>query len=102
MSPFITYRDTNDNGELNYYILQREFPNYIGLISVYREKVLVDAIDIIGYNLWIVFNGTIKGSMIPSYKNVHEEIKDVLKEMSEWYYINRVIPQEKKYKKFKK
>lgn len=101
MSPFITYRDIEE-GELQYYILQREFPHYVGIISTYPKTNFIESMPIAGYNLWIVFDGTIKGEVIPSYKNVDVDIKNSLNEMSIWYYAHRIIPQEKKYKKFKK
>ena len=101
MSPFITYRDIEE-GELQYYILQREFPHYVGIISTYPKTNFIESMPVTGYNLWIIFDGTIKGSVIPSYKNVYVDITSALNEMSNWYYANRIVPQEKKYKKFKK
>lgn len=101
MSPFITYRDIDINGELQYYVLQREFPHFIGLVSTSPTKSFVPAIGITAHRLWIVFEGTLRGSVIPNYLNIDAEVKSVMNEMSQWYYANRISLYPKKYKKFK-
>lgn len=101
MSPFITYREADNNGQLQYYILQKEHPHFIGVISTSPTKLLVPAIPITAHNLWVVFDGTLRGSLIPSYLNVGEEIKSVMMDMAQWYYANRIAVEPKKYKKFK-
>lgn len=98
---YITYRDNDENGELQYYILQREFPHYIGLISTYPKDSLIPSIQITNYYLWVIFNGSLRGNLIPGYKSISEDIKFVLNDMATWYYAYRIIPNEKKYKKFK-
>jgi len=101
MTKYITFREKDDKGELQYYILQRDFPHYVGLISnAPKESVLMQA-PIAGHYLWVVFSGTLRGNMIPAYQEIYKEIESVFTNMSEWYYINRIKPNEKKYKKFK-
>jgi hypothetical protein len=102
MIPYITYRDVDNNGELGYFILQKDFPHYIGQITTYPQERLIPSIQIAGYYLWVTFNGTIRGNIVPSYKNIEEDIKFVMNEMSIWYYANRIIDNPKKYKQFKK
>ena len=101
MSPYITYRELDNAGELQYYILQRDFPHYIGLISTYPKENIILPIQITGYYLWVNFDGTLRGDLIPNYRNISEDIKFVINEMAIWYYANRIVPKHKKYKKFK-
>lgn len=98
---YISYRENDEDGELQYYILQRDFPHYIGLISTYPKDSIVPSIQITNYYLWVVFNGSLRGSLIPGYKNIEKDIKFVLNDMAIWYYAYRIVPNEKKYKKFK-
>lgn len=100
MNKYVTFRDT-DGEQLNYYILQRDFPNYVGKISdVFIEKGLaVEQVQ--GYDLWIIFDGAIGGRYIPSYQNVFYEIKSVTYDMALWYLQNRVLTNPNRYKKFK-
>jgi len=100
MNKFITYRDSDKNGRLRYFILQKEFPHFVGRISDdYTENALFK-VPISGYNLWIMFNGTLRGNVVPSYKDIHKEIEDVFYEMSTWYFTNRISENHKKYSKW--
>ena len=101
MSPYITYRDINNEGELTYYILQRDFPHYLSEIITTPKEGLITPIQINGYYIWVNFIGTLRGGMIPGYRNIKDDIKFIVNDMADWYYANRVIPQYKKYKKFK-
>jgi hypothetical protein len=101
MNPYITYRDIDSNGELGYFILQRDFPHYIGEIITIPKEGIIPPIQITGYYLWVNFSGTLRGNSVPGYRNIGEDIKFVINDMALWYYANRVIPEQKKYKKFK-
>lgn len=101
MQKYITFKDFNNVGELNYFILQRDFPHYLARISTFPNDIIVPSIPITNYYLWIVFNGTLRGNLIPSHKNTLEDIKFVINDMAIWYYANHIVPNEKKYKKFK-
>lgn len=100
MQPYITYREANDNGELIYYVLQKEFPHYLAFISTKVEKALAQA-TIAGYNMQIVFCGVIHGQFIPSYRGVVGQIQMVMEDMSNWFLDNRINVEPKKYLKFK-
>jgi len=102
MIPYITYREPNEEGILCYYILQKYFPHFSGLLVANRpiDGAIVNA-PIAGYNLFITFNGTLRGNIIPNYKNIQEEIITVFEDMSSWYLINRILLNEKLYRKFK-
>lgn len=97
---FITYREETENG-LEYFILQKGFPHFVCKISDIPEKHFVDAMPITAYNLFLVFNFTLRGNLIPSYQNIDEEIKSTMQEMAAWFYEQRIINNEKKYKKWK-
>lgn len=99
MIPYITFRE-GDNG-LQYYILQKEFPHYLCLITDYRLNSAIPPHKIVGYNLWVNFNGTIRGMVVPGYFDVQKDILFVMNDMADWFYANRIVPQDKKFKKFK-
>jgi hypothetical protein len=101
MSPFITFRDDDLQNGLQYYILQREYPHYMSVITEEKLDSIIPPQQITGYYLWVNFCGTLRGNLIPGYLHIQEDIKFVLNEMTQWYYINRVVPQHKKFKKFK-
>jgi len=101
MSPFITFRDNDLQNGLQYYILQREYPHYMSVITEEKLDSIIPPQQITGYYLWVNFCGTLRGNLIPGYLHIQEDIKFVLNEMTQWYYINRVVPQHKKFKKFK-
>lgn len=101
MNPFITFRDKDKNNELQYYILQREFPHFCGLISHYPKEGDLANQSISGYSLWITFSGTIRGQIIPSYTNIAKEINSVFESMASWFYANRILTDKKRFEKFK-
>lgn len=102
MQPFISYREKNEDGLLCFYILQKAFPHYCGLIvAEYPVEGAIINQPIAGYNLWVSFNFTLRGHFIPAYKDVKDEIENVYSNMADWYLVNRIIPNEKLYKKFK-
>lgn len=101
MSPFITFRDKDDLGNLQYYILQRGFPHYCARISTnpYEDALLKQPIS--KYNMYVVLTGTILGSVVPSYKDTLQEIESKLSTMAVWFYTDRIVGDEKRFKKFK-
>lgn len=104
MQPFITFRDIED-GELRYFILQRAFPNYVAVISESPfvkegKRQWVPSVPLTDHNLWIEFWGTVQGRYMPGYKDVFEEVKDVMESMALWFYNERVSKDLKKYKKW--
>lgn len=101
MSPFITFREMCAGGRLSYYVLQRDFPYIVGVINEAPPGNTIGASTVSGYNLWIVFNGTLRGNFIPSYRNITDEIQLVLDNMASWFLSERILPDEKKYKRFK-
>lgn len=101
MEKFITFRDTDNAGNLHYYILQRAYPHYQCVILDRPEKAVVEACPIMNHGLWLVFDGTIIGAYLPSYKYVVDEIANVMSDMSEWFYVNRIQPNQLKYKRWK-
>jgi len=98
---FKTYRELDDDGKLAYYIVQKDFPHYVGVISTTPKKKFIEPSPIAGYNLWVTLDGTLRGNFIPSYKNITDEIVVVLDKMANWYLQQRIIPDYKRYKKFK-
>ena len=101
MQPFITYREENDKGVLCYYILQKSFPHYVGVIvSIPDFDALVNA-PLPECNLYVSYGGCLHGNVVPSYSNSDAERDAIFYAMAEWYYWNRVKKEPKKYEKFK-
>lgn len=100
MMPYITFRDTDKEGNLRYYILQRNHPHYVALIS---EKPVVGSLfcmTVPGYNLWVVFSGVLLGFFVPGYKGVEQEISTVFTDMTDWFLRERILKDPKKYKRW--
>ena len=86
MQPFITYREENDEGVLCYYILQKSFPHYVGVIV---GMPIFDAIvnaPLPEYNLYVSYAGCLHGNVVPSYSNSDAERDAIFYAMAEWYY----------------
>lgn len=101
MIHFITYREPDEKGELQYYILQKEFPHFIGrLVNKPIEGAIINS-AVPSYNLWITFNFTLRGNVIPSYKNIITEIEIIYSNMANWFHNERILLEEKKFYRFK-
>lgn len=101
MIPYITYRENDSEGRLCYFILQKDFPHFVGLLSTGKLDTVLASSPIAGYNLWINFNGCLRGNVIPSYKNIIDEIEKEMSSMAIWFYNNRILVEPKKYERFK-
>jgi len=100
-SKFITYREMADDGVLRYYILQRDFPHSIGVVLSSPNHGAVAQSVVAGYNLFIVYDGTLRGNFIAAYPGFEEELNGVFMDMAAWYLSERILTDEKKYLKFK-
>ena len=98
---FLTYRETDEDGRLCYYILQKAHPHYCGIVSVGPLSDTLASAPVGGYNLYVNFKGTIEGNYVPSYKDVLVDIQACMWDMANWFHSNRVITETKKYAKFK-
>lgn len=99
--PFITYREQNEDGLLCYYILQKQFPYYLGIVSVGQLPESLASSPVGNYNLYVNFHGNISGNYVPNYKDVIVDISACMWDMANWFYENRVRTQPAKYAKFK-
>lgn len=100
MIPFITYRELID-GKLEYFVLQKEFPHFLGRIVTFPvEHSLVNE-PVAGYNLFITFAGSLRGNFIPDYKNITDDIQYTFERMALWFASERVIGGGKRFDKFK-
>lgn len=98
---FITYRDNDDLGNLQYYIVQKDFPHIQAVITAYNKDYIFPSVPISGYSLYISFDGTLSGKRVPGYKDIYHDVISTMNEMAEWYLHNRLIPDKGRYKKFK-
>lgn len=100
MSPYITFKDSDSTGELQLYVLQRDFPHFCAVISYAPALGQIACIPIAKYNLYLVSCGTIRGAFYPSYPDVQQMVEMTLWQMAEWFYLNRIVPDPKRYKKW--
>lgn len=100
MSPFLTFKDADKEGNLQLYILQRAFPHYVGVLSYIPVADSFSCIPLSGHNLWINYAGLLRGNFIPSYGGVNQEIEAVFHSMALWFYSERILKDPKRYKKW--
>ena len=100
MIPFITFRELHD-GQLHYYVLQKDFPHYLARVSTnpFEDALLKSPIP--QYNMYVVLEGTLRGAVVPGYKDTLQEIETCLHNMACWYYAERISEEPKRFKKFK-
>ena len=98
---YITFREPDEEGNVGYYILQKDHPHFVGKIELSPKKNLVQPSPLAGYNMWVSFGGCLRGNVVPSYNKISETIVAVLDDMAIWYLDNRIKNNEKKYSKFK-
>jgi hypothetical protein len=76
--------------------------HYVGIISVGKLDTVISSVPIAGYNLYVNFDGVLESkSFIPAYKDVIQDIEWQMMAMAEWYRVNIIIPDAKKYAKFR-
>lgn len=100
MNPYLLYLEEDKTGELCTYILQKKFPHFNGLVSKVAAQNGFSS-PVTGYKLWIVLAGTIGGNLVPSYRNISEEIMETLEGMATWYYQTVVVRNPETYKNYK-
>jgi hypothetical protein len=100
MTPFITYRDNDESGELQYFVLQRAHPHYVGQIIDNPNFKAVYKVPIPQTSMFVAYYGDIEGRRFPMYINAEKEINAVLVNMAQWFFENRIKKNEKKYKKW--
>lgn len=100
LNKYITFTELDENGNKIFCILQRDFPHYLAIINTYPSEGNWNS-AIGGYNMWVSFNGTLRGWFLPSYKDGSREIQMVLDDMALWYFENRINKDLQKYKKLK-
>lgn len=101
MQPFITFRDKDKNGDLQYYILQRSYPHYVGIILSQSVSNAIAEAVIPGHNLYVTFGGVLQGNYIPMHKDSKNEAQQVLDNMATWFWAERIAIDKKRFKKFK-
>lgn len=99
--PFITYREENENKQLEYFILQKDFPHFLGKITANPYEVSILKVPISGYKLYVSYQGCLRGKVMPAYNGVEQDILVAFQKMADWYKENRILIDEKRYKKFK-
>lgn len=99
--PYITFREADSEGINQYYVLQKEFPHYVGRIDTTPIDNAFLQVPIAGHNLWLTFAGCLRGNMIPVYDGADKEREHIYQMMATWFYQNRILKEPKKYNKWK-
>lgn len=99
--PYITYREPNKDGVLQYFVLQKSHPHYVGKLTGYTDEVSLLKVPISGYALQLNFHGVLRGRYLPAYKGVDEDLLIEFQKMAQWFLDERILKDEKRYKKFK-
>ncbi len=98
---FLTFREIDDKGILRYYILQKEFPhNKAVILSQPNHEALCQSV-VPGYNLWVVFDGTLRGNFVAAYPDYQKDMQFAMDAMAAFYFSERILKDEKRYSKFK-
>jgi len=99
--PFISYREPDDKGVFRYYILQKEFPhNKAVILSQPMPEALCQSV-VPGYNLWIVWDGTLRGNFVAAYPDYEKDLQFTMDNIAAWYFSERIEKDKKRYEKFK-
>lgn len=101
MEPYITFKDTDKDNVLQYYVLQRAFPHYCGVILTVPQADSLMTIPFPGYHLYLTFSGTLAGNYLLSRRDMEVDLLESFTKMADWYFRNRIAINEKRYKKFK-
>lgn len=99
--PFISFREPDDTGLLRYYILQKDFPHNKAVVLSQPKFDAICMSIIPGYNLFVIWDGTLRGNFIASYPNYEIDLQLCLDWMASWYYSERIEKDKKRYEKFK-
>jgi hypothetical protein len=87
-------------GELQYFILQREWPHYIGMIIDNPNYKSLVKVPVPNTTLYVSLWGTLQGRLLPANAGMDNGIAATLTNMAVFYYEERIIPNQKKYKKW--
>ncbi len=100
MIPFITYREPDSGGDLQYFVLQKAHPHYVGMIVDNPNFDAVYKVPIPNTTMFVTFFGTVEGRRFPLHSHAEKEINGILVVMAEWYWTNRISKNQQKYKKW--
>lgn len=81
------------------YILQKEFPHYIGRLTNKLERGLAQY-PIAGHSLYVSFFGTLRGNYVPSTSLSSEETNMIFSDMAD-FALENLIKKTDDYEKYK-
>jgi hypothetical protein len=100
-NPFITFREKDDDGILQYYVLQRGWPHYLGLVTDNPHLASILKVPLAGYRFYVSYSGVLVGNYAPSSKEGESEMLLTLQQMANWFLKERILPYQRKYKNWK-
>jgi hypothetical protein len=98
VNKYVTYREPL-NGELQYFILQKQWPHFVGLLVDNPNYKTLFLTPIPHTTLYLAFFGTLQGRIFPASSST-EEISIIFTDMAQWYYTFRIENNQKRYKKW--
>lgn len=101
MEPFITFKEKDADGKDQFFVLQRKFPHYQAMILEYPREGTIATVPVPGHSFYLNFCGTIEGNYLLAKTGVEQEIQATLERMADWFYKNMIVPEPKRYKRFK-
>lgn len=101
MIKYLTFREPDESNGFSYFILQKEFPHILCKLSDIPVTYVVMPVPINDYNLFLNFEGLLRGRFLPSYKNILDQVSEVMQDMGLWFLQNRILIEPKRYKKWK-
>lgn len=100
MAPFITFQDAG-----RFYILQTEFPNYVGEVLRGSGLSELDAsiawCQVPGYRVYVKFAGVLQRGGLPLETGWRDRARSAVDIMAQWYAGARIAGAEKKWKEWK-
>jgi hypothetical protein len=100
MNHFITYREPDQDGELQYFILQKAHPHYVGMVIDNPNFQSIYKVSIPNTTMFVSFFGTIEGRRFPIHSHAEGEINATLVIMAQWYLDNRILKNQQKFRKW--
>lgn len=85
--------------EAGLYVLQKDFPHSIGKLTNKKEEIKPQCV-IPGYQLYVTFDGTLRGNYMPSDRFFMQETSEVLPNMANFLLENLIYTTDE-YEKYK-
>lgn len=100
MHPYLTYREEDPTGQLQYYILQKEHPHYVARVSTAPYSNALAWSVVPHHKMVVEFSGCLQGQLLPARPGIMDEVTATMHLMALWFYEHRIQVNPKKYQKW--